>query len=356
MIRILSRNWLAKLGSVICAILLWLFVTSSNNVQASGEFTIPVAYNGISTDQVVRGAPASVLVKVIGRRNQLSSLTANNFSAFIDFTGTEGNYEKSIQVVLPSGVTQVSVTPATAIGSIEISTSKTVPVETSLVGLAPNDSTVQINIPIKEARVIGLSSSLEKVTKVIAIVDPTEGSSVVPLFAADRSNQPIRDSTLTVSPNSATVAVSFETILHSKRVSVALQETSLEDLNNESIGLSNLVLSQNDLQIVGPKDLIDSVDTITATVEALTGEIKTGEYTLSVQPLLPEGISTTEQLSLQLTLRVLDEPEPNNSPESPQDESQPTNGPNGVSNDSSSTTVRRPDPSQTSAFRNLFRR
>jgi YbbR domain-containing protein len=343
MIRKMSNNWLAKLGALVCAVLLWLFVTSSNNVEASSEFTLPVVYNGIKAEQIVRGAPASVLVKVIGRRNQLSSLNAENFSAFIDFTGTEGSYEKNVEVVLPAGVRQVSVTPATAIGTVETITTKTVPVETSLLGLAPDNTKADLTTTLLEARVLGLSSSLEQVSKVVATVPAQEGNVVVTLFAADTNNQPIKDTTLSVSPNTIMVTVSFKPILISKRLKLSLSDATFSAFDTAGLGLSSIKLSQDSINVIGPETILDSLEELAASVEPITTELKSGEYTLKVIPSLPEGVTATEAITLTLTLASLDEP-------------LPTNEINGEPDDSARAPLRRPDSTQESPPRNFFRR
>ena len=311
MIRIFTRNWLPKLGSLVLAILLWLFVSNSSNVDASKEFTIPVIYNGLENDQIVRGAPPSVLVNVLGKRNQLNALEPDNFSAFIDFRETDGEYEKEIQVVVPPSVDRLlSVTPETAIGTVESIATKTVPVEASLIGLAPDNKRVNITLPISEANVLGFSSSLEQVTKVIATVPADARNAAVYLFAANENNQPIRDTTLTVAPASVMVSVSYEDILFSKRVALNVLEPSFEGIPSERIQLSSIRFSQDSIEVVGPNELLEPLEEIAARVESITGELRSGEYTLEVVPELPAGVTATEIATLTLSITVLPEEAP----------------------------------------------
>ena len=325
MIRIITRNWLPKLGSLVLAILLWLFVSNSSNVDASREFTIPVIYNGLENDQIVRGAPPSVLVKVLGKRNQLNALEPVNFSAFIDFRETDGEYEKDIQVVLPPGVDRLlSVTPRTAIGTVESIATKTVPVEASLIGSAPSNKQVNINLPISEANVLGFSSSLEQVTKVVATVPADASNTAVSLFAANENNQPIRDTTLTVAPASIIVSVGYEDILFKKRIALNILEPSFEGIAPERIRLSSIQFSQDSIEVVGASELLEPLEEVAASVESITGELRTGEYTLQVVPDLPEGVTATEVATMTLSVTVLPE-------EAPDD---------GESDDSASSTLR----------------
>ncbi len=341
--RFLTRNLPAKLGSVLFALVIWYFISTSQNTQASSEFTVPVVYDGLGNEQVVRGAPVNVLVKVIGLKDQLNRLNAENFSAVIDFSNTEGAYEKEILVVQPQGITIAGVTPATAIGTVESIARKTVPIETSLLGSVPEDVKASIRSSALEARVLGVSSSLEQISKVIASVPVGEGEHVVSLFAATADNVPIRDSTITVSPSSITTTVDYEAVLFSKQVSINLGD--IEDMfQSANIGLSNVALSQDYLTLIGPKDSLNNLNSVDINVEPLTGEITGGEYTLKVEPILPEGVVSKESVTLNITLVTLPEIQPLEEV------------PGGALNDPSSTTIRRSGFKEASLFNNLFRR
>lgn len=328
----LTRNWLAKLGSLLFAILIWYFVSTSQNTQASSEYSVPVVYDGLQKDQVVRGAPANVLVKVIGFRDQLSRLSAENFSAVIDFNNTEGSYEKDILVVQPQGITVVSVTPATALGTVESIEQVTVPVETSLLGQVPEDMKVSLTTSLSEAKVLGISSSLKEVAKVIASIPVREGDQQISLFAANADNVPIRDSTITVSPSSITVSLSYEAILYTRQVPINLEDV-LDMFESATIGLSNVALSQTSLTLIGPKDVLSTINSVNVSVEPITSEITTGTYTLKVTPILPRTVTTTDIVTLELSLVVLPEPT--------------EELPDGENNDSARTSIWRSDLKET---------
>ncbi|MCA9835500.1 MAG: hypothetical protein KC422_01235 [Trueperaceae bacterium] len=337
----LTRNWLAKLGSLLFAVVIWYFISASQNTQASTEFEVPVNYVGLGNEQVVRGAPASVRVEVLGLKEQLNRLSSENFSAEIDFSNTEGAYEKDIFVVPPQGLRLVKITPATALGTVENIERKTVPIETSLLGNGTENIKARITTTVLEARVIGVSSSLEKVSKVIASVPDTEGDHVITLFAADANNVPVKDSSITVSPTTISAKVSYETVYYSKRVAINLGDV-LDMFQSTNLGLSNVTLSQDRITLLGPKNALQDINSVNINVEPITGELTEGVYTLTVIPILPEGISSPDTVTLEINLVALPE-------ETPQD------APDGDVNDSASTPFWRSGLKEARLFDNLFR-
>ncbi len=346
MIERFGQNWLAKVGALVLACFLWYFVSTSENTIASSEFQVPVIYDGLEADQIARGAPASVLVRVIGQKDQLNRLTENNFSAIIDFSDTTGTYEKDISVVQPEGITVASITPATALGTVETIETKEVTIQPSLLGLAPEDQQVSITLQRTEVNVLGFSSSLERVTQVVANILPREGTQVVTLFPADASNIPIKDSTMTVSPATVSVIVRFNASLSEKEVKLNLSELT-DSLNFETLGLSRLSLEKDTISVVGPKAVLDSLEEVFVTVEPITGELTAGTYTMKMIPRLPDGVTALNDVFVEIDFVALETLEPDDSEIVPDE-------PDGENNDTTSTPVRGPSTKEKSFFGRLF--
>jgi len=116
---------LMMLGSLICALLIWVYVTETQGEDITAPFTgVKVVFEGESTMRDSRGLivsdadVTSVKVTLTGNRRTISGLNAADLSVVVDLTGISktGTYSLAPKVTYPtktdtSAITQATVNP-----------------------------------------------------------------------------------------------------------------------------------------------------------------------------------------------------------------------------------------------------
>ena len=127
---LIRRNFDLKIASVVIAIALWfMFNYSSSNQTYSTTLEIPVTLHGAPAGLVAATGVASAKVELSGSRAVLERLSPTDFAAVIDCSNkTTGVQSLPISVTGPESDKIRSVTPATAIVSIDRFGYRTVPV------------------------------------------------------------------------------------------------------------------------------------------------------------------------------------------------------------------------------------
>lgn len=167
----LRENWGVGVLSVVLAVSLWIYVTDREDPERTERVssTIPVECVNAPTGRAVSqpcAEPESVAVRVRAPESVLDGLTAEDFVARADLSGMEED-EASVTVRVEatrSGVDIVEVLPSQVTVQLENVTSRTVPVQTRLVGTPPPGFEVsQVALDPEEALVTGPESLVDLV-------------------------------------------------------------------------------------------------------------------------------------------------------------------------------------------------
>ena len=118
----LAENWALKLGSLLFAISLWLFVATEERTEA--VFTVPLdLIDRPSGADVTSIGIETVIVQVEGQRSRLRALREDDFRAEVSLKGVPlGRFVARIpteSVSVPRGVRVVRVTPTEVRGVLE---------------------------------------------------------------------------------------------------------------------------------------------------------------------------------------------------------------------------------------------
>jgi YbbR domain-containing protein len=294
MIKRVTNNWLQKLIALLLAILAWYVVSISDTSVSQRSLQVPVEIEGLSEAQTQSGAPETVDVVVSGRSSSVNVLRPENFRASLNLEGFTGEYQQRIIVVPPQDISLVSVSPETAIGTVETINSKDVPVVVALEGQRDPNSLLNSVSSVRNVRATGRESVLAQVASATAVVTSEGGESSVTLFASDASGQPVLG--ITLEPNATTVTVTTTPILHSKTVALEVTVPEAEGFEAE-----NFSLSQTTLDIAGTRELIAPIETVRGVVE-LSEDAEAGDYSLPVTPQLPEGVRALETVTATFNL------------------------------------------------------
>jgi YbbR domain-containing protein len=294
MIKRLTNNGLQKLIALLLAILAWYVVSISDTSVSQRSLQVPVEVEGLSEAQAQSGAPDLVDVVVSGRSSSVNVLRPENFRASLDLEGFTGEYQQRIVVVPPQDISLVSVSPETAIGTVETINSKDVPIIIALQGQRDPNALLTSVSSVQAVRATGRESVLAQVAGATAVVTATSGESSVSVFATDANGQPVQG--ITLEPTATTVTVTPTPILHSKTVTLEVSEPEAEGLEVE-----NFSLSQTTLNITGARELLAPLERVSGVLE-LGEDLEVGEYSLAVTPQLPEGVWGLEPVTATFTL------------------------------------------------------
>jgi YbbR domain-containing protein len=297
MIRRITNNWLQKLISLLLAVLAWYLISLSDTSVSQRSLQVPVAVEGLSENQKQSGAPVTVAVIVSGRSTSVNALRPENFRATLNLSNVSGEYQQRIVVVPPQDISLVSVSPETAIGTVETISSKSIPVTVTLAGQTDANTLLRPATALQTVLATGRESVLAQVASATAFVNAVAGESSVTLFASDVAGQPVPE--ITLEPSATTVTVTATPILHSKTVPLTVAEPDVAPLR-----VNTFSLSQTTLLIAGTKEQLDAVERVTGVVE--TNEtLAAGEYSLTISPQLPEGVRALETITAQFTLSTV---------------------------------------------------
>jgi YbbR domain-containing protein len=293
-IKRITNNWLQKLISLLLAIVAWYVVSISDTSVSQRSLQVPVTVEGLSEAQTQSGAPVTVDVVVSGRSSSVNALRLENFRASLDLSDFTGEYQQRIVVVPPQDISLVSVSPETAIGTVETINSKDVPVTVALEGQRDPNALLTSVSSVQSVKATGRESVLAQVASATAVVTSLSGESSVTLFASDANGQPVQG--ITLEPNATTITVTTTPILHTKTVNLEVAEPRLEKLE-----VDGFALSQTTLQVAGTREELATLDRVTGVIE-LSQDVEAGEYSLNVTAQLPEGVRALETVTAQFTL------------------------------------------------------
>jgi YbbR domain-containing protein len=294
MIKRITNNWLQKLISLLLAIVAWYVVSISDTSVSQRSLQVPVTVEGLSEAQTQSGAPVTVDVVVSGRSSSVNALRPENFRASLDLSDFTGEYQQGIVVVPPQDISLVSVSPETAIGTVETINSKDVPVTVALEGQRDPNTLLTSVSSVQSVKATGRESVLAQVASATAVVTSLSGESSVTLFASDANGQPVQD--ITLEPNATTITVTTTPVLHSKTVVLEVTEPAIEGLKVE-----DFALPQTTLQVAGTREQLATLENVAGVIE-LPKDIEAGEYSLNVTPQLPNGVRALETITAQFTL------------------------------------------------------
>lgn len=295
LLRKVLHNWPQKLGALIAAVLLWLFVTTdeSNIIQSQRSFFVPLVVEGLSNSQVATGIPDIVEVTLSGPSNRIDALRTESIDAFLDLRNAQQDFRQRVRVFPPQGLQLVRSNPAEVIGLIETKVNRDVPVQIALLGERPADSLPIVLAQPNQVTATGRAQHVERVAAAIATVRVFEEETSVQLYAADAEGQPVANVSLI--PNRTTLRLDEENILHVRDVPILLDMPDISPWEVREVSLS-----QERLQVAGAADTIRALERITAPLD-IPKRLE-GNYTLTLEPILPEGVRALE--TLRVTFRL----------------------------------------------------
>ena len=300
--RRLLRNWVAKLVSLLLAVLLWSFVNSAQNTTSQRSLTVVLSPLS-SSSQVVTGVPDSVEVVVSGKSQRIERLKGEEISAVLDLLDVEGKFKKDIHVAVPLGISLLKVTPKEIIGTVEPLAKASLPVKVSFLSFGEPNLDLLLNAEVfpQDVAALGRADLIEQAVAAVALTTSIRGSTKVQLYAADASGQTLPE--ISLRPAEATLTVRRIPILHSKEVPIVINFLEARNLK-----IQTSTLSGNTAMLIGASQQLSELTKVQASADLIG--LGPGEHDLELNWVLPVGVSVLNPPTIEVQLELAPIPSP----------------------------------------------
>ena len=171
----LKRNWVAKLLSILAAIVMWFFIMRDQNPVMEVTYNVPIQVQNLESNYIIEDAPASARVVLSGPRDTIITMKADVLKAYIDASGVKpGQNNVTITFTPPAGMTLVEVKPDNITINVDEYAERKLPVEIVPLGKFSDDVALKsVTIVPKEVTVSGRKQQVNAAAKVVMKVNLT---------------------------------------------------------------------------------------------------------------------------------------------------------------------------------------
>lgn len=293
--RLVSFQWLRKVGAILCAVALWSLATTDRRGTVERLLEVPVKIIDSSSKadkRTVLGIPSTVKVRLSGQASRIESLLAERIEADVDISGLgEGPFQSKVVVRPPAETQLVAVQPDQVSGTLEAAGSKNFAVEigsgkiseTDLVRLTSAPSSVQAQAS---------KATLERIARVISLPLRLEPGEQRPagLLAVDAQDQPILN--ITFEPTQVMVSRVDLGKLPVKNIPVKLAPLPLE------WHLQEVQFSPKTVRVLGSPQVLAKLTSLEVNVV-----LRTGNYTTPAQPNPLPGVQVLDLITATLKMQ-----------------------------------------------------
>ncbi len=296
-----SNNHLGyKILSVILAVVAWLAVANISDYQTTREISgIPVTQiNGDVLEEldqvydVASGDTVDIVLK--GRRSVVGSLSKDDFIATADLSTMSITNSVPIVVTTKDSSIQseidITCVNGTMILNLEDKISEQFPVKVVTNGAAKEGYAVGgVASDPNIIKVEGPKSAVEKITEVRVTVD-VEGkkesfSTESEISLYDAYGEEITNEKISINVQTAKADIS---IYKTKTVPVNVE---LRGTAGEGYGVESVVYQPQNVEIVGPEDVLADMDGIEIDDISVSGMTENFQSEVDIRDYLPEGVS-----------------------------------------------------------------
>lgn len=302
-----EKDLVVKIVSILTAILIWFVVLDSENPFEERTLAVPLSSNvdvlASNNFQIVgTQLPASIDVKIKGRRQKISSVTANDFRVTIDLSGVTSSGYKNIKINAPEylgnqDIIMMGINPTSVALNFERVIGKQYPVEVEYTGSLPADYEL-MNLKIEPNNIIleEKESSISKVGKVVAYVNLDEADDkkeiVMRAVVLDTQGQPLKQF-----EGKVPVIVSFNL---AKKVPVI---TTTKGNPYNEFYLKEIKNSLSSVRVIGSKSVLDGIKSISTEPIDITD--KTETFVTPLVTILPKGATLVAEDAERLSAEVV---------------------------------------------------
>ena len=258
----LKRNWVAKLLSILAAIVMWFFIMRDQNPVMEVTYNVPIQVQNLESNYIIEDAPASARVVLSGPRDTIITMKADVLKAYIDASGVKpGQNNVTITFTPPAGMTLVEVKPDNITINVDEYAERKLPVEIVPLGKFSDDVALKsVTIVPKEVTVSGRKQQVNAAAKVVMKVNLTgqtkNFSSVGALEAWDNSGNVLD---VHVNPAQGQAQYELNLLRKDKAVPITVPTTGAVADGYE---VKSITQSPSQLTITGREEIVDSVNEI----------------------------------------------------------------------------------------------
>ncbi|MBR2783776.1 MAG: hypothetical protein IKD93_06255 [Firmicutes bacterium] len=280
-----------KVLAVILALLLWGYVTVTQNPLTEATFSVPVEIRNLASDLAQPDTNYQVQVRVQGTAGVIEDLSSYDIAAYVDLTDMQaGEATPVVNIELPPNVSLVSRSPESLELTLYPKVSQTFSVEVQVRG-TPAEGCSLLD-PVVTPDIVSLSGSdlsISSVDKVFVAVDVTglaeNYSKNLAVEVLNSAGENITDH-FTCYPS--TVAVLVPVVQEQPEASLPVR-CSVTGEPAAGYKVSRVVVEPSTVLAFGPQEALDEIMYLEADSISVSGLSATTSFTQSVRA--PEGIS-----------------------------------------------------------------
>ncbi|MCL2122174.1 MAG: CdaR family protein [Clostridiales bacterium] len=291
--------------SVVMAIFLLFYVSSTENPINERTFTVNVAVTGLANTYLLEASPGTTEIRLSGNRSTISLTAARDLNAYVDLSNAKPGIESyPIYFTLPSGLSTVYVRPETVELSVDMLGTKELPVTCHTLHTV-RDGFSYLE-PVLDPSFILLSGPqrvLDQITEASITVDLSGRTASyyaeLPIVLLDRNNVEFHSSRIDLSAASVVVHVEISESLSSKSVSV---RTALSGNVDNRYIVAGMEVEPPTVKITGSYSAVSQIEFLNT--ETIDLSAMTETYHGPVRLVAPPGVSVLEGNEVEITIRI----------------------------------------------------
>lgn len=320
----IRRNWRLKVGCFLIAFVTWVGIVYAGNPPGTKVIAVPVPQSSIPLEFVLVHPVQDILVRVGGDQNALQSLDSSALSVTVAWSKVThtGIYSIPVSVVSDAANIELINPPTSVQVDVDAFKSKSVPVTIVITNLPPVG--YQIGVEQRTPSSVVIAGPQRELTAIQAHVT-VDLSSQKANFQADLQvlaydAKGVRLNDVHPLPTSVSVSIAITADITKRIVAVTPRTDGAVSPGHLLVGV---VYSPQSIQITGPLDLLNGIDSVTTSPIFLNGVF--GNFTQTVSVVLPAGV-TSQTTKISVTIEIGSIPTPPPTP-TPTPTPSPTPGP-----------------------------
>ncbi|MDI9515009.1 MAG: CdaR family protein [Bacillota bacterium] len=294
--RLFEKDVVVKVLSVLIAILIWFLVLDQDNPFTERTITVPLTSNVEVLDaknlQIIGSSiPATVDIRIKGRRKRVDSVSSGDFSVFLDLSEVEGSGIKSVDVGSPEytgdkDIIIIGTNPTSVRLHFERVVGKQYPVTIEFTGSLPEGYQV-VNQRVDPGIILieEKEGTLSRVGRVVALVNLND-LSVTKELVVRATVYDIEGKPMPQFEGKYPAIVSFDL---ARKLPLA---TPIKGKPKTGYYFKEIIPDPSSVLVIGTKNLLDSLSRIEA--EAIDIEGKSETFKTELNLIVPQGAALAE--------------------------------------------------------------
>ncbi|MBP5411065.1 MAG: hypothetical protein J6Y26_04035 [Lachnospiraceae bacterium] len=311
-----TQNIGMKLVSIVLALLVWMSIINLADPKVTRTISdIPIEKRNedlvnVENKTYVSNSPNTVTIRIYGNRSEIENYSADDFTAYVDFSEMSSVNAVPVHVVPKSDkmkdtveITKQSVTMYT--GKIEETKESRYQIYVRISGVPDHYYARSYNPSADSLTVSGSNKIIESIDHLVANIDLHENTKSVtgvevPLTAEDRNGKSV-DLTGIRLPQSS-ILVNIE-VLPVQDIKIVLDTTNVKAASGWAIDYENIEYTTS-MPLAGEAEVLSKIEQIVIpyTVYDQIGSLETS---VSILRYLPDGVyvaSDSDQISIKIPL------------------------------------------------------